>query len=133
MRGWNKNVERSESVASGAQDIFKGDVLFARVPQPKRRLGERIRVSAFEEPEHERRIEQTNERGDAQDGASFARRRVREAEQLLGLAEEHLDGPATSICLENASDVERRVGAEEDTERQGACRGGRAIGLFVNT
>src|SRR5882672_5757220 len=115
--GWNKNLIAVEGAARSAQDVFEAQPALVRVPGAQWRSGDGAIAGALDEPDDERRVEQTNERRHAQDGLFFSGGGVSESEQLLCFSEKALDGPPGAISGYDRGDIERGVRREEDADR----------------
>jgi len=78
---WNQNVCVGEGSAGGSEDVGEREAALVAVPRPdrERRVGRAKR--ALGEPQDEHRVEQADERRDAENGRLLARLRVGEAEQ----------------------------------------------------
>lgn len=100
-----KNVNADNGALGGSKDIGEAEPALVTVPRTdawRRKVAE---AGPFEEPDHEGDVEQADEGSDSQDSGLFAGTGVREAEELLGFAEEE------------AYDIHGCIGTEEDAER----------------
>ena len=120
ITGRIKNVDLSQALPGGAQDVGEGLVALVGVPGAHERDGEGSRARALGEPQHEGGVEDANEGRHAQDGIGCVRRRVGEAEELLCVSEKDLDSPPLGIGLDKDTHLDGGVGAEEDAERDRA-------------
>src|SRR5882724_7715326 len=126
--GWNKNLIAVEGAARSAQDVFEAQPALVRVPGAQWRSGDGAIAGALDEPDDERRVEQTNERRHAQDGLFFSGGGVSESEQLLCFSEKALDRPPGAISGDDRGDIERGVRREEDADRNRSLKWTPSVG-----
>ena len=66
-----KNVETDGSALCSSQDVGEGETTLVAVPRSKGRRGEVALAGAFQEPDHEGGVEQSDEGSDSEDRCLF--------------------------------------------------------------
>jgi hypothetical protein len=115
-----QNVEWCKDTLGRAEHVGKGEALLEVIPRPHGRCREHMAVGMLDEPAHEQRVEQADERCDPLDGGARSGRRLGEAEFLLEIAEAHFNRPPTGVALEDLADRAGGIGAEEDAVSEAA-------------